>query len=84
MFIYNPRVYHTLTTNTIGRYNLQQKHEERAHYSLRKITVYENSPCTIAIQQKEGRFFCKAALKYSYIWVRAILVQREYNGYHWI
>ncbi len=44
----------------------------------------QNSDCVISVQQKEGRFFKRSSLDYHYMWVRVLLVQREFNGYRWI
>lgn len=73
-YLYSPKVYPTLSTNTIGKYSLT--HHERAEYSIRKMVLTQNSDCIISLQQKESRFFVKSSLDYHYMWVRVLLIQR--------
>lgn len=56
----------------------------RSQYSLRRVVVRQSTDALIAVQQKDARFFSKASLKYDYMWMRVLLVQREFGGYRWI
>jgi hypothetical protein len=48
------------------------------------LIVGQGGEWVVSVQQKESRFFWRSSLTYSYMWVRVLLVQREYDGYRWI
>lgn len=52
---------------------------------VRKIVIESSSNLNIMIRQKDERFYHHSAVLYTYIWNRAVLLYKEYNGgYTWI
>ena len=52
---------------------------------VRKIAIGSCSDLSIMIRQKDERFYHHSAVLYSYVWNRAVLLKKEYNGsYTWI
>ena len=51
---------------------------------VKSFTLNKSSHCCVSIYQKDRRFFPEHT-GYSYNWVRAIIVEKEFNGgYRWI
>lgn len=52
--------------------------------SVRQFSLKSLSYCSLTLNQKDKKLF-QEPIKYSYSWVRMILMQKEYNGgYRWI
>ena len=57
----------------------------RSDIFVRKVTIGSCSDLSIMIRQKDERFYHHSAVLYSYIWIRAVFLYKEYSGgYTWI
>ena len=67
--------------NFVGQCPIRQIRES---ISVRQLFLKSSSFCSITLNQKDKRFF-QEPLKYAYVWIRMIIIQKEYNGgYRWI
>ena len=52
----------------------------RFDISVRTVKLSVPGTLCLSIRQKEKRFYQRSSLNYDYIWVRVILLQKEFDG----
>lgn len=74
-----PQNYTHYAVSTIG-INARRQNLARFDISLRILKLDKPAMVSISVRQKELRFYQRSSLSYSYIWVRVILLQKEFDG----
>ena len=80
VYVFNPKYWIYTTVSTVA-INIKKANDiPRFDISLRVVKLTESGSLSISIRQKEKRFYQRSSLNYDYIWIRVILLQKEFDG----
>lgn len=80
LYIFNPAKWFYTSVCSIGINVKKSQEMPRFDISVRTIKLSQSGDLAISIRQKEKRFYQFSSLNYNYIWIRCILLQKEFDG----